>query len=340
MYQREFAKKLKIGIVGVGSHCYRNILPAMQYLPVTIKAVCDVNEELSRVTAAQYGCKAYTRTADMYEQEELDAVVICVHPTLHPQLAIEAFEAGLHVWMEKPVAMRASEVENMIERRNGKVAVVGFKKAFTPAADKAIELARSGTLRSILAVYPMSLPADGQEVLDNRAYVNWLANGVHPLSLMLAVGGEVSAVTAIRSGKDSGLCILEFANGILGNFHFASGPQPSELYGFYGDDWHLTIDNGLKVTLQRGIPFDYQYTHSYITEGTDHGAVVWEPQNCLATLENKAIFTQGIYGELSYFCSCVLEGRQAERGSLEFALELMRVYEAALVSEGARVSLK
>ncbi len=40
-----------------------------------------------------------------------------------------------------------------------------------------------------------------------------------------------------------------------------------------------------------------------------------------------------------YFCDCVLEGRRAERGSLELALEPMKVYGAGLLSEGRRIRI-
>lgn len=341
-YQREYTKTLNIAVVGVGNHSYRNLIPALHYLPVRLVAVCDINEDLVRRTAAQFGCRHYTSTSDMYDKESLDAVFLCVSAKLHPQLTIEAFQAGLHVWMEKPASLRAYEVENMIRHRGEKVAVVGHKKAFMPSTEKAIEVIRSeeyGSLQSILAIYPMSIPDNGQEVLENGTFVNWLGNGCHPLSLMLATGGKVSSVTMHRDRNGRGICMLEYANGTTGNFHFASGPQPSEAYHFYGDDWHLTIENSLRVTLQRGIPHTYNQTFNYIPAGMESGAIVWEPQNCLATLENKALFTQGIYGELKYFCDCVLNKQAAERGSLEFALEVMKVYEAALVSGGRRIDL-
>ena len=112
-YQREFESRLNIAIVGAGSHAYRNLLPAMTFLPVNVKAVCDINAELSRNTAAQYGAKAYTSTRDLYTSQKLDAVFLCVSLRHHPALACEAFGAGLHVWMEKPPAMRAAEVEKI-----------------------------------------------------------------------------------------------------------------------------------------------------------------------------------------------------------------------------------
>ncbi|TBL76524.1 Gfo/Idh/MocA family protein [Paenibacillus thalictri] len=341
-YQREFAKRLSVAVIGVGNHAYRNILPCLHHLPVKLKAVCDINEDLARVTAEQFGCKAYTSTAELYEREQLDAIFLCVSPKLHPQLAIEAFEAGLHVWMEKPVSLRAHEVERMIDMRNGFVAIVGFKKAFMPSTEKAIEIVQSeqyGNLQSMLAVYPMSIPVNGKQVLEEGRFVNWLANGVHPLSLMLAVGGDVEAVTVHQGRNGRSVCLLDFASGAVGNFHMASGPHPIEHYGFYGENWHLEIENSFRVKLQRGMPFEYNKTWNYAPPGTDTGAIVWEPQNHLATLENKALFTQGVYGEMMYFCECILQSRQPEKGSLEFALQLMKVYEAALLSEGKTIRI-
>jgi predicted dehydrogenase len=342
-YQREFDRKLNIAIVGLGNHCYRNIIPVMHYLPVTIAAVCDIKEDVAKLTAAQFGCRYYSSTEQLYEKESLDAVFLCVSPKLHPRLAIEAFRAGLHVWMEKPASMRASEVEEMIRERKDRVSVVGFKKVFMPATDKAAEIVNSdqyGKLLSILASYPMSLPENGKEALETGKSTPWLANGCHPLSLMMAVGGKVSSVTMHRDRNGRGLCWLEFASGATGNLHFASGPHPLELYNFYGENWNLSIDNSLRVALNRGIPFQYNKTFNYIPSGTETGSIVWEPQNCLATLENKALFTQGIYGELKYFCDCVLNGWEATRGSLEFALEVAKVYEAVLLSNGTRFDIE
>ncbi|MBM3210898.1 Gfo/Idh/MocA family oxidoreductase [Candidatus Poribacteria bacterium] len=343
-YQREFEKKLKIGIVGVGSHAYRNVLPAMNYLPINLKAICDINLERAQITASQYGVNSvYTDSREMYENEDLDAVFICVSAQLHPMLACQAFDAGLHVWLEKPPAMRAKEVEDMIAHRKDRIAVVGFKKVFMPSTEKVIEIFSKeiyGPLKSMLAVYPMTIPYNGERVLQERQFTNWLANGCHPLSLMIAVGGSVSAVTVHRNRDGGGVCILEFANGILGNLHLAHGgniSQPIEYYGFFGNGCHTIIDNSYRISFQRGIPFQYGKTTNYAPPGIDSGAIVWEPQNCLATLENKALFTQGIYGEMMYFCQQVLKGQPAEKGSLEFALEVMKVYEAALLSNRNRI---
>ena len=343
-YQREFEKRLDVGVVGLGLHSYRTILPAMHYLPVRLRAFCDLDLDLAKRTAEEYGVTAcYTRTGEMYRRENLDAVFLCVSPEMHPELACEALDGGVHVWTEKPPAVLASEVEGMIEHRRDRVVVVGFKKAFMPATRKAIEVLAEeehGPLKGLSAEYPMTIPDNGEAVLRKREAPSWLKNGCHPLSLMLAVGGEVAAVTMHRSIHGGGVCVLEFANGTLGSFSLLSaGRRSSERYAFWGKS-HITIDSGLRVTVHRGIPFDYSKTTTYAPPGMDSGTVVWEPSETLATLENKALFTQGFYHELRYFCDCILNGQEVEIGSLEFALSVMKVYEAALVSEGSRIEIR
>ena len=251
-YQREYSKRIKAGIVGVGSHSYRNILPAMNFLPVEISAICDINEDLGIKTAKQYGCKYYKNSADMYEKENLEAVFISVGPRLHPKLVIEALDYGVNVWVEKPLAMRAYEVEQIIEHRNDNIVVVGLKKAFMPVTEKSLEIVNSekyGKLKSILAVYPMSIPGNGEEVLAKMEFTNWLGNGVHPLSFVIAIGGKVKSVTSQLGMDGHGALIIQFANGITGNLHLASGPQPIEMYNLYGENWHLHIYNSNYIKL-------------------------------------------------------------------------------------------
>ena len=340
-YQRDYERRIRVGVVGIGQHAYRNLLPALHYLPVDLVAVCaHSNEDRAKVTAQEYGCTWYMNPMEMYESERLEAVFICVSPELHPELVCQAFDAGLHVWLEKPPAMRAAGVQQMIAHQGDRIGVVGFKKAFMPVVDKALEIAASedyGDLRSILAVYPMRMPDNGPEVLENETFTNWLGNGVHPLSFLIAVGGPVETITVHSGPTGHGVAALAFKSGVMGTFHLASGPLPMEAYTLYGDSWHCDITNNSKLALYR----DYgpTGTHTFIPPSYETGALVWEAQNCVATIENKSLFTQGIYAEMRYFCDCILEHRAAERGSLEFAHEVMKVYEAGLQSSGKTISI-
>lgn len=343
MYQREYEKRIRVGLIGAGSHAYRNLLPALHYLPVKLVAICNRGREKLDKTGEEYPCHCYTSSEEMYEKENLDAVIISVSPQMHPVLAKDALARGIHVFLEKPPAMSAQEIRELAEAKNGCVVSVGFKKACMPAALKAREIAYSssyGGLKSLLAVYPMSMPAQGEQILEKREFTNWLGNGCHPLSFLLSIGGRVRAVTVLCGAEGQGCVVLEFENGVIGNLHLADGPHPVEQYQLFAEKWNLFIENTDTVVLNRGIPFQYAYTDNFAPEGDESGAIIWRPQNCLATLENKALYLQGIVQELEIFCHAVLNGEDTGYTSLEFALEVMKVYEAALRSAGRRIEIE
>ena len=252
-YQREFRRWLRVGVVGLGSHAYRNILPALHHLPVRLVALCDRDAALLERTAVEYGVSAlYTDAERMYAEAGLDAVLLCAGPEHHPALATRAFAAGLLVWMERPPAMNAAGVEAMQAAAGGRVCAVGFKKTAMPAARKAQDLlARPefGRLRSLLAIYPVAIPRDGDKALASGELSQWLSVGCHPLSLMMALGGPVTAVTTLRDTSDSaeavGVVYLDYASGASGVLHLAGGAPG----GFAGERYEL-FGEGQAIRLQ------------------------------------------------------------------------------------------
>lgn len=156
---------------------YRNLLPALHYLPVHLTAICNRGEDKLNRTIEEYNCPGYRTPKEMYENEDLDAVIIAVSPFMHPELACEAMEHGVHVFIEKPAAPNVAGIDQMIKisEKTGKYVVVGYKKAFMPVTDKALEILnceRYQDVSSILAVYPLHLPKDGKKLLKNRNFAN------------------------------------------------------------------------------------------------------------------------------------------------------------------------
>jgi predicted dehydrogenase len=347
-YQRDYDRALRVGVIGVGGHAYRNILPALHYLPVRLAALCDVSASLLKRTAAEYGGVAtFTDAQQMFAAMDLDAVLIATGPRHHSALAVSALEAGLHVWMEKPPAMRASGVARILAARGDRVCAVGFKKTYMPAARKAQELLAApefGRLRSLLAVYPVTIRRDGARALASDEESDWLSVGCHPLSLMVSLGGSVTSVTTLRGPGDDavGVVFLQFTNGAAGVFHLAGGSPAlyaGERYDLFGDGKIISIENSTKVAFHRGVPFAYETQRDYTAPGVDTGSVVWEASHSQGTLENKALLVQGMFDELFDFTSAILHGRPlASGGTLEFALHVMQVYEAALLSAGQPVA--
>lgn len=347
MYQREYDKKIRVGILGAGSHTYRNLLPALHFLPVELVAICNRSEERLNRTIAEYHCSGYTRPADMYEKENLDAVIMAVSPFLHPDLTCEALSHGLHVFIEKPAAPNVEGIDKMLaaSEKYQKYVVVGYKKAFMPATCKTLDILQSGLYKdmsSILAVYPLYMPKDGPASLEAQEFSEWLKNSSHPLSFMLRVAGPVKSVQTLVNERGFGVVQLRFQSGVIGNLHLAAGEKPArDEYKVYGDGWSIEIDGSSRIALHRGIPsYEYDYASSFAPDGFDGGDLVWEPATCQASPENKALFVQGMVQELEYFCRCILDHQPPVIGSLSFAREITQVFEAALLSGGKEIFLK
>jgi predicted dehydrogenase len=225
-----------------------------------------------------------------------------------------------------------------------------------PAVRKAKELmARPefGTLRSILAVFPMTIPLDGAGVLERLETTLWLTNGCHPLSAMLELGGQVRAVTTVRGpaipapqgarAEAVGAVHLAYASGAIGTLFLAGGSPAGhavERYEMYGDQHVISVDDSARVAFHRGIPFDYATTHDFTAPGLDTGSVTWQAEHRIATLENKALFIEGFFDELEDFCRAIIERRPLRIADLAFTRHLMKVYEAALLSDGAAVTVE
>jgi predicted dehydrogenase len=142
----------RIGIIGVGQIGKHHLDNYAQLGNVTIVAAADVNEtELQRV-AALYGIpNTYTNFHDLLKRDDIDAVDVCLHNNFHAPVAIAAFQAGKHVYCEKPMAGSYVDALAMAEaaKSSGKLfniqLVTMFEKE-TRAAKRLIDEGHLGKL--------------------------------------------------------------------------------------------------------------------------------------------------------------------------------------------------
>jgi predicted dehydrogenase len=348
--------RARVGFIGCGGHSFRWVYPSLQFCPIDLVATCDRVGDRAARYAKQFGAdRSYTDHREMLAKEELDAVLIVTsydaegRPT-YPPLAIDCMEAGRHVWMEKPPAATTAEIEQMIQvsRETGKFAMVGFKKCFYPAIDKAKEIterAEFGRPMSIYARYPQAIPAEDQKrSLTEGPLHGFLDHLVHPTSILVYLMGAPESLTYQRAANGSGFGLLRFPNGAVGCLHFAagqSGTSPLERLEVIGEGANVVVDNGVKLTYYRpGSRGEGGYAGATSFIGPDEGApMIWEPQFTLASMEAKTLSIEGFIRELTYFAECVMSERKPEKASLEFALDVMRIYEAFLQPEGEVVSI-
>ncbi|ART78128.1 dehydrogenase [Sutcliffiella horikoshii] len=125
--------QLRMGIIGVGGIAQNRHIPTFLKMQekVTITAISDVNEKTAKMVGEKFGiAQVYAHYADMFEH--VDAVTICTPNKFHAEITIAALEAGLHVFCEKPMAMRPDECEAMIAaaEKSGKQLAIAYHYRF------------------------------------------------------------------------------------------------------------------------------------------------------------------------------------------------------------------
>ncbi len=123
-------KKLKTGVVGAGVfgafHAGKHLASAR----ADLVGIHDLDQGRARAVADRFGCRAFAAFSDLVEC--VDALVIASPAPTHYRLAREALEAGLHVYVEKPLAMNLREADQLIGLAEKKAVVlqVGHQERF------------------------------------------------------------------------------------------------------------------------------------------------------------------------------------------------------------------
>jgi predicted dinucleotide-utilizing enzyme len=103
--------RLRVGVIGVGMIALVRNIPALRQTgKAEIVAICRRDAEaLRRIQDWLQVPHAYTDWRQMLEEVELDAVLVCTPHDLHYEQSMAALQRGLHVLVEKPMALAASE---------------------------------------------------------------------------------------------------------------------------------------------------------------------------------------------------------------------------------------
>ncbi len=150
---------LQVGIVGAGG-IFSYHLRGYRAAGAEVVAVCDIVAERARAAAREYGiARAYTSHAQMLAAEKkMQAISVCTPNHCHASIAVDAMEAGKHVFCEKPPALSAGEAERMAlaARRAGVRLLFDFNnraRADSLAIKKYIDDGTVGRINSAQAVW-------------------------------------------------------------------------------------------------------------------------------------------------------------------------------------------
>jgi len=142
---------IKTGIIGAGGMAQYHI-PGFRQGGATVAGVADVNLEGAKKAAATYDIpQVYDSVEAMLADPEIDAVSIIVPNKFHAPLAIQALEAGKHVFCEKPPGLNAKEVQEMATAADqaNKTLMFNFNNRARPEAYAIMDQLEKGTIGRI-----------------------------------------------------------------------------------------------------------------------------------------------------------------------------------------------
>jgi predicted dehydrogenase len=256
--------QIRMGVVGCGSIAEIAHFPSIHRCrEAKLVAVCDSNPDSARSAAAKWGAENwFTDYREMYQKAKLDAVVIATPNNLHRNQAVAAARAGVHVVVEKPLAVTNVEAWDIVQACN-KASVklmVGCDRRFWTHNQWAKELIDAGVIGKLL-MSRSSLHEHWYNYQNHVAKTDFRLNckiaggaalndtGAHAIDLLTWLNGSrVKRVVGIAKRlampesytlcDDTALVLLEFDNGAFGtvscNRFSPAVNQATELCGTEG----------------------------------------------------------------------------------------------------------
>lgn len=322
---------IKYGVIGLGwfgeKHC-----EALSALPnVELHALCTRTDSRLAEVAERFGvANTYRDYEEMLADPDLDAVSITTMWDQHRDPTIAALEAGVHVFLEKPMAATVADCDAIVEaahRAKGHF-MVGHICRFNPRYAAAKEAIADGKIGRIISMYARrNLPCwVGASVLDKIGPI--IGDGVHDTDLMFWFS-ESRAVSAYAQTVQ----FREHAHPDLGQVMYRLENGAScilESVWCLPDETPFQIDERLEVVGTEG-SVSIHDTHPNLmivnAEGTRCPDTTYWP-----TLHGV---TRGaLREELSYFADCVATGNPPTVITPEESREAVRACLAA--EESAR----
>ncbi|SFT16941.1 Gfo/Idh/MocA family protein [Paenibacillus sp. BC26] len=148
-------KQLRYGIIGIGNmgSGHANILTSGAIKGAVLTAVCDGFESKRDWAREKFGDKiaVFENAETMIDSGLIDAVVVATPHYDHPTEAIQAFNKGMHVLIEKPAGVYAKQVREMNEAAaaSGKTFGIVYNQRMNPLYQKLREMIQSGEIGEV-----------------------------------------------------------------------------------------------------------------------------------------------------------------------------------------------
>ena len=326
-------KPLRTGFIGAGGFARHTLYPALHFAPITLQAICEIDEERAKNVLGKFGAgKWYTDYHRMWDNEDIEAMIICTAPEARQSLVCEALEAGFHVFVPKPPATTLAEAAEIAETsdRTNKVVMVNFQRRFSLGVRRAMQIMREDSFGEVTQLlgsfcsgnYRSRLAKTGGTVECGAAQVYLLDFAIHYFDLIRYIGGEVKAISSFHNeigGQGAFAVSLQFESGAVGTLQLNS----HRLWGRNYDRVEITGQGEYIVLDGLWCVAHYTESQNYFTDNYS---------------DQRTGELTGDGYSLTEFVSAIREEREPI-ASIRDCLGTMRLYEAVLGRQHGVVEL-
>ncbi|WP_144549955.1 bi-domain-containing oxidoreductase [Peribacillus simplex] len=252
-----FSGQPVVGIIGAGNYTNQTLLPAMNGLNINKKTIVSSGGMTSVHVGKRFDfCKASTDTDHVFNDEEVNSVIITTRHNTHAHYVKKALESKKHVFVEKPLCLTLKELEDIKKINHNQLIMVGFNRRFSPHTEQ-IKSLLAGTPQPkamVMTINAGAIPAShwtqdleigGGRIIGEACHfidlLRYLANSpiklVHAISLADPSEAELEDKVTIN---------LTFEDGSIGTIHyFANGHKsyPKESLEVFVGGKILSLDN-------------------------------------------------------------------------------------------------
>ena len=216
---------LRAAVIGVGTMGKHHARLYANMDGIELVGVADPDPAARAQVAGRYHTRGFADYRTMLEAERPDIVSLAVPTRLHYPLASDLIERGIHVLVEKPIALTVEEGQSLVEqaRARGVKLGVGHVERFNPAVTALKERLDRGELGQVFQISARRISGFPPHVKDIGVVLDL---ATHDLDVMrYLIGAEVARVSTEiawpmgRANEDVLCGMLRFENGVIGLLH-------------------------------------------------------------------------------------------------------------------------
>ena len=259
---------ITIGLIGAGNFAKGTLLPIIAahsnkfYLKTIVNRTGDKALNVARLFKAE---KISSDQNDIFNDPDIDLVMICTRHNNHAELVLKGLKAGKHVYVEKPLAVtmdQLDEIKRFYKENEGKpvpALMVGFNRRFSKYAKEIKRLIDNRT-SPVMLRYRMNAGFISADVWVHADGGRIIGEGCHLIDLMqYLVGKEVVSCSASHINPQSGIFLsednrsitMEFGDGsiaFIDYFSCGSKELPKEYMEAHWENKSLIMDDYKKLT--------------------------------------------------------------------------------------------